>query len=283
MLRVVGSTARSTSGRGSSHLPYENVIVETSLGPAPAWFVPADDERRWVIQVHGRGVKRTEGLRAVKPAHEARVEHAAHLLPQRRRGARERRPQVRSRRHRVGRCRRGGAVRRGARSTRDRAHGLVDGRRDRAAGRAALGARRVSGSSASSSTRRRSTGSTSCASRAAHSACPARSATRVATARRPVQRRDSPAWRLRSVSRSSIRSFGPTSSTCRSCSCTASTTGSCPSTGHAGSRRRALISSSSRCSRAPVTRSSGITIRSAGARSSWLARTTRSEHSAARR
>lgn len=49
---------------------YENVIVETSLGPAPAWFVPADDARRWVIQVHGRGGKRTEGLRAVGPAHE---------------------------------------------------------------------------------------------------------------------------------------------------------------------------------------------------------------------
>ena len=51
-------------------LPYENVIVETSLGPAPAWFVPAGDARRWVIQVHGRGGKRTEGLRAVRPAHE---------------------------------------------------------------------------------------------------------------------------------------------------------------------------------------------------------------------
>lgn len=51
-------------------LRYEDVIVETSLGPAPAWFVPADDERRWVIQVHGRGGKRTEGLRAVSPAHE---------------------------------------------------------------------------------------------------------------------------------------------------------------------------------------------------------------------
>ncbi|MCD2442339.1 alpha/beta hydrolase [Agromyces sp. SYSU K20354] len=52
-------------------LPYENVIVDTTLGPAPAWFVPSADERRWVIQVHGRGGKRTEGLRAVKPAHEA--------------------------------------------------------------------------------------------------------------------------------------------------------------------------------------------------------------------
>ncbi len=74
-----GSLERAARGRVDSafhlgpwelDLPYENVIVETSLGPAPAWFVPADDEGRWVIQVHGRGGKRTEGLRAVRPAHE---------------------------------------------------------------------------------------------------------------------------------------------------------------------------------------------------------------------
>ncbi|WP_394552275.1 alpha/beta hydrolase family protein [Agromyces sp. MMS24-JH15] len=50
--------------------PYENVVIETPVGPAPAWHVPADvDEGRWVIQVHGRGAKRQEGLRAVVPAH----------------------------------------------------------------------------------------------------------------------------------------------------------------------------------------------------------------------
>ncbi len=51
---------------------YENVVVETSLGPAPAWFIPADTpSERWIIQVHGRGAKRHETLRAVAPAHEA--------------------------------------------------------------------------------------------------------------------------------------------------------------------------------------------------------------------
>jgi alpha-beta hydrolase superfamily lysophospholipase len=48
---------------------YENVLVETALGPAPAWFVPAPTESHdWIIQVHGRGAKRQEGLRAVPPA-----------------------------------------------------------------------------------------------------------------------------------------------------------------------------------------------------------------------
>lgn len=63
---------------GSYHLgpwelgpAYENVVVETALGPAPAWFVPVEGSDRWVIQVHGRGAKRQEGLRAVIPAHEA--------------------------------------------------------------------------------------------------------------------------------------------------------------------------------------------------------------------
>lgn len=52
-------------------LPYENVVVDTPLGPAPAWVVPADGASdRWIIQVHGRGAKRQEGLRAVAPAHE---------------------------------------------------------------------------------------------------------------------------------------------------------------------------------------------------------------------
>lgn len=51
---------------------YENVVVETPLGPAPAWFVPAaEPSGRWVIQVHGRGAKRQEGLRAIEPAWEA--------------------------------------------------------------------------------------------------------------------------------------------------------------------------------------------------------------------
>ena len=51
---------------------YENVVVDTPLGPAPAWVVPAEGgSNQWIIQVHGRGAKRQEGLRAVPPAHEA--------------------------------------------------------------------------------------------------------------------------------------------------------------------------------------------------------------------
>ena len=45
---------------------WSEVKVQTELGPAPAWLVPADDDGgRWVIQVHGRAVNRREGLRAV--------------------------------------------------------------------------------------------------------------------------------------------------------------------------------------------------------------------------
>lgn len=49
----------------------ENVVVETELGPAPAWLVRPDtgnileSENRWVIQVHGRAVMRAETIRAV--------------------------------------------------------------------------------------------------------------------------------------------------------------------------------------------------------------------------
>jgi len=49
-------------------VPYENVSIATPLGAAPAWFVPAEaDSDRWVIQVHGRAVRRAETLRAVNP------------------------------------------------------------------------------------------------------------------------------------------------------------------------------------------------------------------------
>lgn len=45
---------------------FEEVVVDTDLGPAPAWLVPAaDDAGRWVIQVHGRGVDRREPIRSV--------------------------------------------------------------------------------------------------------------------------------------------------------------------------------------------------------------------------
>ncbi|QTX04579.1 alpha/beta hydrolase family protein [Agromyces archimandritae] len=49
--------------------PYENVVVDTDLGPAPAWHIAPEHPRGdWIIQVHGRGSRRQEGLRAVPVA-----------------------------------------------------------------------------------------------------------------------------------------------------------------------------------------------------------------------
>lgn len=46
--------------------PFEDVRIQTTLGSAPAWLVPADRETdRWVIQVHGRATVRQEVIRAV--------------------------------------------------------------------------------------------------------------------------------------------------------------------------------------------------------------------------
>ncbi|MFC0678085.1 alpha/beta hydrolase [Lysobacter korlensis] len=46
--------------------PYSHVEIPTTVGNAPAWQIPAaEDTGRWVIQVHGRAVQRSEGLRAV--------------------------------------------------------------------------------------------------------------------------------------------------------------------------------------------------------------------------
>ena len=50
---------------------YANVVIETELGPAPAWQVPAlgraasESTGNWVIQVHGRAVIRAETIRAI--------------------------------------------------------------------------------------------------------------------------------------------------------------------------------------------------------------------------
>jgi len=49
-------------------LPYEDVVVETALGKAPAWVVSAPEghaDAPWAVIVHGRGTRRQEGLRAV--------------------------------------------------------------------------------------------------------------------------------------------------------------------------------------------------------------------------
>jgi alpha-beta hydrolase superfamily lysophospholipase len=49
--------------------PYRDVVVQTPLGAAPAWLVPAEGGTgaRWVINVHGRAVRRSETLRAAAP------------------------------------------------------------------------------------------------------------------------------------------------------------------------------------------------------------------------
>lgn len=53
-------------------VPYREAVVQTPLGAAPAWSVPADAPTdRWVVHVHGRGAKRHETLRAVRPVREA--------------------------------------------------------------------------------------------------------------------------------------------------------------------------------------------------------------------
>lgn len=55
-------------------VPFHEVHIETPLGDAPAWVVPATESgvnepaaTRWMIGVHGRGVRREEALRGVIP------------------------------------------------------------------------------------------------------------------------------------------------------------------------------------------------------------------------
>lgn len=52
---------------------YRDVSIETPLGAAPAWLVPAEGGtgKRWVVNVHGRAVRRSETLRAIGPFRDA--------------------------------------------------------------------------------------------------------------------------------------------------------------------------------------------------------------------
>jgi alpha-beta hydrolase superfamily lysophospholipase len=51
---------------GDVGVPWRDVEIETEFGPAPAWLVtPPEPSDRWVIQVHGRAVRRQEALRAI--------------------------------------------------------------------------------------------------------------------------------------------------------------------------------------------------------------------------
>ncbi len=53
-------------------IPFREVGVHTSVGVAPAWRIDAGaPSTDWVIQVHGRAVTRSEGLRAVPVFREA--------------------------------------------------------------------------------------------------------------------------------------------------------------------------------------------------------------------
>lgn len=47
---------------------FQNVDVQTELGPAPAWLVPGNST--WVIAIHGRAGTREETLRAIPPLHQ---------------------------------------------------------------------------------------------------------------------------------------------------------------------------------------------------------------------
>ncbi|MEO8262547.1 MAG: alpha/beta fold hydrolase [Pseudolysinimonas sp.] len=48
---------------------YRDVAIATPLGTAPAWLIPAAQgtHGRWLINVHGRAVRRSETLRAIPP------------------------------------------------------------------------------------------------------------------------------------------------------------------------------------------------------------------------
>ncbi|MFM9918177.1 alpha/beta hydrolase family protein [Lacisediminihabitans sp. H27-G8] len=54
------------TGPADLGFPFQNVDIPTELGLAPAWLVPAEGpSTHWVIEVHGRAVRREETLRAV--------------------------------------------------------------------------------------------------------------------------------------------------------------------------------------------------------------------------
>lgn len=58
---------------GELGLPAEDVLLDLPVGPGPAWIVrpnPSTAIPTWAIMVHGRGVQRAEGLRAVRTARE---------------------------------------------------------------------------------------------------------------------------------------------------------------------------------------------------------------------
>lgn len=76
LLTHVGERTRLSAAAGFSgwyydrpeqlHLPFDVELIGSAVGPCPAWVFPAEDDTDvWVIQIHGRGTTRAEGLRAV--------------------------------------------------------------------------------------------------------------------------------------------------------------------------------------------------------------------------
>lgn len=64
--RWTGVLYRSPAELG---LPAQDVLIDLPVGPAPAWVIqpnPGTEIPTWAIMVHGRGVQRSEGLRAVR-------------------------------------------------------------------------------------------------------------------------------------------------------------------------------------------------------------------------
>jgi len=51
--------------RQACDLPFQEVRVQTELGPTPAWLVPGASDT-WAILVHGKGAERTQALRVLE-------------------------------------------------------------------------------------------------------------------------------------------------------------------------------------------------------------------------
>jgi pimeloyl-ACP methyl ester carboxylesterase len=51
--------------RQACGLPFQEVRVQTELGPTPAWLVPGASDT-WAILVHGKGAERTQALRVLE-------------------------------------------------------------------------------------------------------------------------------------------------------------------------------------------------------------------------
>lgn len=53
-------------------MDFDTVDIPTELGPAPAWFLPADGDT-WVVAVHGRNASPGEALRIIPTLHDSGV------------------------------------------------------------------------------------------------------------------------------------------------------------------------------------------------------------------